>query len=101
MAEWKPIESAPQDGTEILLADAATETIWTDEWMATWKASDGTNGCWRQWPAFADVAVPTHWMPLPDPPTHKMRSPHLSYCTLHPDHEGKCGSALNHRSVVV
>ncbi len=61
MSEWQPIETAPKDGTQVLVADAGV-------WMA----------CARHWPCNSywteDVASalrlnePTHWMPLPDHP---------------------------------
>jgi Protein of unknown function (DUF551) len=70
VSEWQPIESAPKDGTKIILAfirehwkPIVTVGAWiddapisTNEWMA-WT-SIGLIGC----------IEPTHWMPLPEPP---------------------------------
>ena len=66
MNEWKPIETAPKDGTRILLAtnDYVFEGYWhqysphCDGW---WKVSDIEN--------LGNTIYPTHWMPLPEPPT--------------------------------
>lgn len=59
---WRPIESAPKDGTRIKCLVLGTETIlhWDhsepDEYEAAWVDDDLTD--WS----------PTHWMPLPQPP---------------------------------
>ncbi len=59
--EWQPIETAPQDYTQILAYDARsgiTECIRWDEENNTWISS------WDH-DVFGCV---THWMPLPKPP---------------------------------
>lgn len=84
--EWQTIESAPKDGTKVLL--------WTDshldDWYACMVADEGGEGGMEHfacaqigyWEGAADaplrsepaqwhkelVGEPTHWMPLPDPP---------------------------------
>jgi Protein of unknown function (DUF551) len=71
--KWRDIESAPKDGTILLLflSESAVMTIVIGHWSATdgdpqsddWYQNDGTSG------SFAiDVPV-THWMPLPAPPS--------------------------------
>lgn len=66
MDEWEPIESAPKDGTFILTYDAGSsypddpeECIWLVNWdVDRWRIMlDGQS------------ASPTHWMPLPAPPS--------------------------------
>jgi hypothetical protein len=57
---WRPIETAPKDGTRALL--------WADEWSAPatgqWYGKD-----WRQlYDLGAFKFQPTHWMPLPHAP---------------------------------
>lgn len=60
--DWQPIESAPRDGTTVLLFAPgwdAPKTGWTygkDEWQDCPYSV-----------ARADYA-PTHWQPLPPPP---------------------------------
>lgn len=69
MAEWQPIETAPKDGSRMLLpftdANGRTSVIvggYDNHW---------TGKCW----VISEVRfqrpvdwTPTHWMPLPEPP---------------------------------
>jgi hypothetical protein len=79
---WQPIETAPRDGTPVLLTDDETsEHPWAirvghpvvaewgcgpvpgrNEYAPTWVFYRSRNG--------AVISVPwaTHWMPLPGPP---------------------------------
>jgi hypothetical protein len=79
---WQPIETAPRDGTIILLAGGT----WGDEDLeeaprvmaARWYEhqrwrSDPVWGCWNVCCAEGGCSIfpysdPTHWMPLPEPP---------------------------------
>ena len=66
--EWQPIESAPKDGTPILvwLKEASLCThIHSARLM-----EDGKPSIIGHHFAF-DVGEPTHWMPLPQPPQTK------------------------------
>lgn len=90
--EWQPIETAPKDGTEILLFRGAdthegepapariTFGAWI-EWEETASEYHSTTGeylgqsvqdCgahWASWDGgFSEEAPPTHWMPLPPAP---------------------------------
>lgn len=65
MSEWQPIETAPQDGTRILLCDDRCKPFPTllGRWCHGAWWSDATNsGASIVW---SDA---THWMPLPAPP---------------------------------
>ena len=65
--QWQPIETAPKDGTVIILFDG--KSVWAGRWIGhsyyPWVAIDnhiyGPRGLKAK-----DV---THWMPLPPPPT--------------------------------
>jgi hypothetical protein len=62
---WRPIETAPLDGTHILVAGP-------DGVDVGWRCD--ASDCWRRPHTaeydndFARIAAPTHWMPLPEPP---------------------------------
>jgi hypothetical protein len=61
MSEWRLITTAPKDGTEIFVF--WYESGWPIMALASWDPiqSGWYDGEW-------DVC-PTHWMPLPEPPT--------------------------------
>lgn len=68
--EWQQIETAPKDGTEVILS----------KWSGSY-ATPETSFCWAingyfkdgYWyskdPIIGKLAEPTHWMPLSQPPT--------------------------------
>jgi len=62
MAGWRPIETAPKDGGEILLRSARGRIA-----DGAWGQPDGwaNPNCWV-WPYINQE--PTHWMPLPKAP---------------------------------
>jgi hypothetical protein len=58
-AGWQPIETAPKGNARFL--------IWDGEFVYMWK------GWWLEGQIFAykktpPPIIPTHWMPLPEPP---------------------------------
>lgn len=62
--QWQPIETAPKDGTEVLVTNAqsgaASVVLWNDgDPMVGWMSLDG--------PIY-DMYFFSHWMPLPEPP---------------------------------
>lgn len=81
VSQWLPIESAPKDGTEVLLfgRDCVTYGSWSEpssiprlvyqdgfapehvweEFEPYWASADG---------GFTEEHPPTHWQPLPPPP---------------------------------
>lgn len=71
MSEWQSIESAPRDGTRVLLCEIVqcpvkrywvTEGWYSVEHKGWWEANiDPLDYVGRQ-------CYPTHWMPLPEPP---------------------------------
>ena len=67
---WQPIETAPKDGTQILVWDGNNFNV---SWYGYPSVSErykafiygeavGDYNC------FSEVYEPTHWMPLPEPP---------------------------------
>lgn len=69
---WRDIESAPKDGSEVLVWDEHSHIIS----QAVWKDRHGhfLSGGWQDAPYTGDsrrLARPTHWMPLPTAPIKK------------------------------
>lgn len=63
---WQPIETAPRDGTKIILA-------WGTETIVGWYLDNSkTVISWEGFRPHSNVAWPqgnpTHWMPLPEKP---------------------------------
>ncbi len=82
MGEWRPIETAPQDGTRVLISwrnyDGTPRVA--EAWWA--KPSEGATADQCYWQAMDRIVLSanthrsrggaplgaTHWMPLPAPP---------------------------------
>jgi hypothetical protein len=77
ISNWQPIETAPKDGTPILVRNPAMDFYVTAKWGLR-------NTPWgRSYPAFiivqdpdrimpiapGNLVIPTEWIPLPEPPT--------------------------------
>ena len=60
--QWRPIETAPRDGTEILGYDEGfgRAIVWWGGQLNCWYNDIGEP---------LEFWTPTQWMPLPDPPT--------------------------------
>lgn len=74
--KWEPIETAPKDGTWVLLwfphRNLAIGGCW--DWAGEGDWEMGIQD-WQEWRTDDDVVIqeepglePTHWMPLPEPP---------------------------------
>lgn len=64
MNEWMPIETAPKDGTRVLLYRGGFAESMAVAWFSCMEFNDD---CWI--PMNGSVfPEPTHWMPLPEPP---------------------------------
>lgn len=80
--QWQPIETAPRDGTAVLVmrdnwpgspTGRALECNGHNTYVAEfWQGEGGGDG---EWMCYTDMVqepecpiVPTHWMPLPPPP---------------------------------
>lgn len=68
LQKWKPIETAPKDGTKILVYAQGHITT------ASWRVRDhfSTRMYWRD--IFGGIVEPSYWMPLPEPPSELHRS---------------------------
>lgn len=65
--KWQSIETAPRDGRDILLTDGDNvqqASWWVNEWMIHIGESSHSHVTWN----FV-CEPPTHWMPLPEPPS--------------------------------
>lgn len=64
---WLPIETAPKDGTKIILFGTSRSPIGVSpQWKTENLVGEGcfTAGIWQ----FKGIGEPTHWQPLPKPP---------------------------------
>ena len=68
--EWRPIETAPRDGTRIDIwgtnPDGSGCRVANVCWgpVADWMGRERAD--WQHY--HVDAFTPTHWMPLPSPP---------------------------------
>jgi hypothetical protein len=75
--EWQPIETAPKDGTHIIGYDPSDSIYagvkgihWIPEEKRMFDGHEITRkGYWAKSVHDCCVEKPTHWMPLPKPPT--------------------------------
>ena len=76
MDDWQPIETAPKDGTTILIAcrNRVTAGDWVEPRVFYVNGEPEYNEFdpyWQSWDGgflLEGEHVATHWMPLPDPP---------------------------------
>ena len=71
MTEWKPIETAPRDGTEFLAFYPKTLYGPAAFYIVSLGADDPTNVMIEKRNIYNQSCHPTHWMPLPNPPKEK------------------------------
>lgn len=64
---WQPIETAPKDGTEIIIGHDKkgwrTVARWLDDGEGFFEVNNDPSDSWG-WGSM----MPTHWQPLPSPP---------------------------------
>ncbi len=66
---WQPIETAPKDGTPLLLFGRVAYSQELAQYVGFWGRWDSAGGEFETWICSGPHWKPTHWMPLPDPPT--------------------------------
>ena len=81
MNTWQPIETAPKDGTHLLLwYPDYHRKVWTGHYYKTERYEHGILKSKHEgWHNGADTltligmkeCLPTHWMPLPEAPNEK------------------------------
>lgn len=70
---WQPIETAPKDGTYILVGNAAGS--WVAKYLPVFQSGFKPDNPWASMMLNHDhlpdwqSSNPTHWMPLPAPPS--------------------------------
>jgi hypothetical protein len=82
MSEWQPIATAPKDGTAVLVYGPGMRpedsgysiAVWNDNAAMLLMGKSGFSAMVAGWIAYSDSQIdiesqPTHWMPLPAPPT--------------------------------
>ena len=72
MSEWQPIETAPKDGTWVLLFDPEDEYAHVGAFVEFPATEDHPlvkhwGGIYISGKGFMSWMNPTHWMPLPEP----------------------------------
>lgn len=71
MSGWRPIETAPKDESEVLLY--FPDGYWRTGCNVAIGFVSGWDGQWYESESDSNTMIafgslPTHWMPLPDPP---------------------------------
>ena len=68
--QWQPIETAPKDGTWIMICRPTTYASKLGCALVYW---DDHFACWHDGDYHSDHYAPTHWMPLPEPPPKEVK----------------------------
>jgi len=72
LREWQPIETAPKDGTPLVLIGLYPDgKSWSDQYQCWWQYDPHADGTWVRWVHNIDRTPPTHWRPLPAPPAQE------------------------------
>jgi hypothetical protein len=78
VSEWQPIDTAPKDGTYVLVCGGVTADEDEPRGHAVAQWSNWLNGrrlkngrwmfAWYDGGYYGNYENPTHWQPLPEPP---------------------------------
>lgn len=79
MTDWRPIETAPKDGTLVMLSGDRIYYGWDGKTKPLAVVGQFASSCnplgadtwqfaWFDGGFYGEYENPTHWMPLPDPP---------------------------------
>ena len=74
--EWQPIETAPKNGTWVLVTGGYIDYCWEGETQpdvtaAQYVINIGWQMAWYDSGYYGGYKSPTHWMPLPKPPINE------------------------------
>lgn len=79
-SEWQPIETAPKDGSRYLIyvprVATDSDSSWFTVLVASYVGGYDSGDVWftmlrgKEKTYGEDIYDPTHWMPLPTPPTN-------------------------------
>ncbi len=77
MSKWQPIDTAPKDGTSVILAvtggpngPAIGEARWHEAYGGDWWWAGNSPGDYWGGPiSEIQLGMPTHWWPLPAAPS--------------------------------
>jgi hypothetical protein len=64
LTDWRPIDTAPRDGTFLLLFAASGDAVSA---ICPFQVARWTHDSWESEDSRL-IERPTHWMPLPPPP---------------------------------
>lgn len=84
MTQWKTIDSAPKDGTEVIAIHCTyygdglspmidgpfTASFCSGKWISSWDGQEVVEYIDWGGTEYKSIMDPTHWMPLPQPPEH-------------------------------
>ena len=71
MTDWQPIETAPKDGTTVLISGPTRSGKKRFIHAAAWRLHDSGSAYVEVWKCPVGIVFDddvTHWMPLPPPP---------------------------------
>ena len=70
MTDWQPIETAPKDGTRVLLIGKNGANRWMRPFVGYWTPRYAWSlDVYDFESVLTNYHPPTHWMPLPPTPT--------------------------------
>ena len=73
--QWEPIETAPKDGTLIIVGREGLSGVWVARYVEQYQSGYVPDNPWFGMllntnhisPPYHS-SIPTHWMPMPEPP---------------------------------
>lgn len=79
-SDWWPIETAPKDGSRILVWDGEPEIVRWDDVSHDYRKGWASGGLFSEHAWWYDESFPTHWQPLPSAPATRTPNPESPPC---------------------